>query len=84
MFMKLEIYKNRELVNTIETENETEIYKTLCQCLYAKETKRASKTSIDYDYLNNTMKLTQHFDTTKTQLKNTTYTYKYIFEDIRL
>lgn len=80
--MKLEIYKNKELVNTIISDYEARVYKELATVLFAKEHKRATKTTIDY--LNNTMKITQTFDKTKTQLENTTYTYKYVFENVCL
>lgn len=80
--MTLNIYKNNEQVNTIETTDETNIYKQLAQIFYTKETKRATKTTINR--LNDNIKVTQIFDPYKTMLENTTYTYKYVFEGVEL
>lgn len=81
MKMTIEIYKNKEKVNTMTSEDETRIYKEIAQILFAKEQKRATKTTIDY--INNTFKSTQYFDTYKTQLKDT-YTYKTVVEGVSL
>lgn len=82
MEMIIEIYKNNEKVNEIQSTDPTEIYKKIAQIFYTKETKRATKTIINR--LNDNIKITQIFDQYKTMLENTTYTYKYYFDGVEL
>jgi len=83
MKMILEIFKNNEKVNEIVTTSEKEIYKTLAQVYYTKDNKLATKTIINHTYYN-ILSITQVFNQSYTQLPNTTYTYKYQFEDVKL
>lgn len=82
MQMILKIYRNNEQVNEITSEEPTIIYKNIAQALYTKETKRATKTQITKR--NNEINILQKFDQYKTQLTNTTYTYKYKFVDVEM
>lgn len=82
MQMILKIYRNNEQVNEITSEESTTIYKNIAQVLYTKETKRATKTQITKQ--NNEINIIQKFDQYKTQLTNTTYTYKYKFVDVEM
>lgn len=82
MQMILKIYRNNEQVNEITSEEPTTIYKNIVQALYTKETKRATKTQITKQ--NNEINILQKFDQYKTQLTNTTYTYKYKFVDVEM
>lgn len=82
MQMILKIYRNNEQVNEITSEEPTTIYKNIAQVLYTKETKRATKTQITKQ--NNEINIIQKFDQYKTQLTNTTYTYKYKFVDVEM
>jgi len=81
--LTIEIYKNNEKVNTFEYLDEKEIYKQLAQALYCKETKRASRTTIKSNAYE-IEEITQVFDTSKTQLDNTKYTYIYKFKNVRI
>lgn len=82
MQMILKIFRNNEQVNEITSTNTTTIYKNIAQALYTKETKRATKTQILRQ--NNEISIIQKFDAYKTQIPNTTYTYKYKFVDVEL
>ena len=82
MQMILKIYRNNEQVNEIKSEEPATVYKNFAQALYTKETKRATKTQIVKR--NNEINIIQKFDQYKTQLTNTTYTYKYKFVDVEL
>lgn len=82
MKMILEIYKNKELVNKIESEDETYIYKIIAECFFQKLTKRVTRQTIDYSW-NDLKGITSFYDETKTTL-NCTYTYKYKFENVSL
>lgn len=83
MQLTIKIYKNTEQVNEIKSNDPAVIYKNLAQVLMAKENKRAIKTQIA-QLPNNKIKVIQKFDQYKTQIPNTTYTYKYNFVDIVL
>lgn len=82
MEMNLSIYRNKEKVNEIKSNDEKEIYKTIAQVLFCKDSKRATKTTIDY--LNNNLKIIQVFDQYKTQIENVQYKYEYYFYGVEL
>lgn len=82
MQMILKIYRNNEQVNEITNEEPATVYKNFAQALYKKEAKRATKTQITKQ--NNEINIIQKFDQYKTQLPNTTYTYKYKFVDVEI
>lgn len=69
--MCLNIYKNGQLVNTIESTNNEEIYRQVACCLFSKA-QNGYKTTIDY--LNNNLKMRQVFANG--------YTYEYNIKDI--
>lgn len=83
MKMILEIFKNSEKVNEIKTTSEKEIYKRLAQIYYIKDNKRATKTIIKNNWYE-ILSVTQIFNQTYTQIPNTTYTYKYTFQNVKL
>ena len=83
MEMKVEIYKNNELVETLETENPEKIYKEIALIFYRKEYKLATKTLIDSGWYH-INKITQIFDENKTQIPNTNYKYVFTFEDVEM
>lgn len=80
--MLLEIYRNGKKVNEIKSNDPANIYKQIAQIYFAKDMKRATKTTSTY--LNDILKITQVFDQYKTQLPDTTYIYKYKFVGVSL
>ena len=83
MEMKVEIYKNNELVETLETENSEKIYKEIALIFYRKEYKLATKTLIDSGWYH-INKVTQIFDENKTQMPNIKYKYVFTFKNVEL
>lgn len=83
MYLKLEIFRNKEKVNEITTEDPKAIYKYIAQIYKGKEDKTTTKTTIKTSW-GRIHEATQFFDQNRTQIKNITYTYKYIFEDVDL
>lgn len=79
MEMILKIYKNNELVNTLKTDNATEICKTFKNIIHSKEILKNAKTKIEGTSTEIT-KIIQEFN--NTGLKDVKYKYIYEFKAV--
>lgn len=83
MEMKIEIYKNGEKVNEINSTDAMEIYKKVAQIYNAKENKRTSRTTIQTGW-NEILSATETYNQDKSSLMGVKYKYIYTFKGVQL
>lgn len=83
MKMKIEIFRNGEKVNELNTTSPKEIYKKIVQIYNAKETKRATKTTIKTSW-GEILEATEIYKQDKTQINGIEYKYKYYFDGVEV
>lgn len=83
MYLKLEIFRNKEKVNEITTEDPKAIYKYIAQIYRGKDEKTTARTTIKTSW-GKIHEATQFFDQNRTQIKGIAYTYKYFFKEVDL
>ena len=83
MKMKIDIFKNNEKINELNTTDPTEIYKKISQIYKAKEDKRTTRTTLKTSW-GEILEATETYNQDKTQINGVSYKYKYYFENVEL